>query len=360
MNNIKVSISVPVYKAERVISRCIDSIISQTFSEWELLLVNDGTPDSSGNICEQYAKIDKRINVIHKSNGGVSSARNTGLTHACGDYIAFIDADDYVYPNYIEQLVSHTPSDLVICGFENMGSIPFSPKTESILFQNNSNALKKLVDVPYYLDAPWGKLFNHRIIQDNGLLFDSGLRLSEDTLFCYEYIRCCKKVTIISSPLYVYDGVWGGDSKYQLSYDELNYASQRVVAALDCLNRTFDLDIDTRYKCFHLAKLKGLFSDYTDKQTYELYLQSHKEISFEEYMADSRLSPLTIGLLLAIELNRSGHDKECKQHLINLKHFLTLSIKKYPTTKQKVFYTLLLYGGANYTLFVMKFFSKFI
>ena len=92
----KVSIIVPVYKAEKYLNRCIDSILAQTFIDWELLLIDDGSPDKSGEICDEYSKKDQRIKVFHKSNGGVSSARNLGLDHVKGQWITFIDADDYI------------------------------------------------------------------------------------------------------------------------------------------------------------------------------------------------------------------------------------------------------------------------
>ena len=99
-----ISIIVPVYKAEKHLSECIDSIISQTYENFELILIDDGSPDNSGKICDEYAEKDKRIRAIHKENGGVSSARNTGLDNASGEYITFIDSDDFVDKQYLEKL----------------------------------------------------------------------------------------------------------------------------------------------------------------------------------------------------------------------------------------------------------------
>lgn len=99
----KVSIIVPVYKAEKYLNRCIDSILAQTFTDWELLLIDDGSTDRSGDICDEYAKKDTRIRVFHKENGGVSSARNLGLDSAQGEWVTFIDADDYILPDFLVQ-----------------------------------------------------------------------------------------------------------------------------------------------------------------------------------------------------------------------------------------------------------------
>lgn len=102
---LKVSIIVPVYKAEPYIRKCIDSILSQTFTNFELLLIDDGSPDNCGKICDEYAELDARVHVFHKENCGVSAARNLGLDHAKGDYVCFIDSDDWIDPDMLETLI---------------------------------------------------------------------------------------------------------------------------------------------------------------------------------------------------------------------------------------------------------------
>ena len=100
-----ISIIVPVYKAEKYLSRCVDSILGQTYKDLEVILVDDGSPDGSGVLCDAYAAKDSRVRVIHKENGGVSTARNVGLDAAGGDYISFVDSDDYVDPDMYEKMV---------------------------------------------------------------------------------------------------------------------------------------------------------------------------------------------------------------------------------------------------------------
>ena len=104
MNNKKVSIIVPVYNVEKYLQRCIESILTQTETDFELLLIDDGSKDKSGLICDEYAQKDKRVNVIHKENGGVSSARNLGIEKANGEWICFIDADDYVRQDFLSDI----------------------------------------------------------------------------------------------------------------------------------------------------------------------------------------------------------------------------------------------------------------
>jgi len=119
----KISVIVPVYNVEKYLAKCIDSILAQTFTDFECILINDGSPDNSPAICDEYAKKDERMKVIHKENGGVSSARNTGLDIAQGEWITFADSDDWVDENYLELMYSNAIKnncDLSICGFKSV------------------------------------------------------------------------------------------------------------------------------------------------------------------------------------------------------------------------------------------------
>lgn len=118
MNNPKISVIVPVYNVEKYLRRCIDSILAQTFTDFELLLIDDGSKDNSGDICDGYAMKDERVRVFHKKNGGVSSARNLGLDNAKGEWVSFVDADDYLDNCYYNNFLSfHDISDIVFTGF---------------------------------------------------------------------------------------------------------------------------------------------------------------------------------------------------------------------------------------------------
>ena len=120
MNRPLVSIIVPCYKVEQYLPVCIESVLGQTYDNWELILVDDGSPDRSGEICDQYAAKDKRINVIHKPNGGLSSARNAGLDMMNGEYVTFLDSDDFWHKDYLRVMMKHIDdekADIVQCGF---------------------------------------------------------------------------------------------------------------------------------------------------------------------------------------------------------------------------------------------------
>lgn len=342
MTNPKVSIIVPAYKAEKFLPRCIEGVLSQTFRDWELILVDDGSPDGSGDLCDSYAANNSQIRVLHKQNGGVSSARNHGLDNAKGELVTFLDADDYWYPEYLGRMVS-PDADLVVCGFQGIEGCEFSPVEESFGKADGSR-FENLVNVPYYLDSPWCKMFKRSIIEGNHLRFDPKLRLTEDTVFSYEYLCACHNVKVLSDKLYFYDGVWGGtSSKYKLSEQELRYICTRSVGCIRKLNHTFGTNIPYRHKAFHLNKLDGLFSLYTDKEIHQLYQDCYGEISFDEFMSDGQISPITDAIVEMSLIIRNGSSTDGKELLMNLKRFFTVSISKikFESPKRKLFYAMI-------------------
>lgn len=138
MSNPKISIIVPVYKVEKYIHRCIDSVFSQTYSNWELIIVDDGSPDNCPAICDDYAKRDERIKVIHKKNGGLSSARNVGLEHMSGDYVTFLDSDDFLHPDTFYDvllLAKNKNADIVQFSFLRGGDDAFPTIKKDSSFQ---------------------------------------------------------------------------------------------------------------------------------------------------------------------------------------------------------------------------------
>lgn len=344
-----VSFIVPVYNAETKLDRCIRSIIDQSCDSWELILIDDGSTDNSGTICDNYANIDSRIRVIHKSNGGVSSARNTGLTVAKGEYISFVDADDYIKESFLEICLSGYGRDLIICGFEITCGTDINLKEDNIYLSKDSRASERIISNPYYLDTPWGKLFKKEKIIESKLLFDEKLKLSEDTLFCYQYLLNCKTVSVKADPLYFYDGIWGGDSKYKLSSDELVDTSKKITSALNQLSEKFSIKIDTRYKGFHLPKLKGLFTEYSDTDVYVMYSHSHPNITINTFLGNERLSPLTFGLLVAAKYAKRDGFNKVKAHIKDLNRFFTVPINtiEFDSSKTKIFYEIMKIFGPS-------------
>lgn len=252
-----VSIITPVYNADKTLKRCVDSILAQKYDKWELILVDDGSKDNSGFICDLYAQEHPtQIIVVHKSNGGVSSARNIGLQHAKGQYVTFIDSDDYVAESYISDFLS-VNADLVVCGmhyvFTDLHILPFRFDKAFYCFKNDFST-KELLTLP--MMAPWAKLFKLDIIRNNSIRFDENMRFAEDNVFVLEYLACCSSMFYLeSSPYYYYcigDGV--GSSKYPLNFAGCQYGLHRMYQALlKCsqnIKKDFQFYIDDKVKMY--------------------------------------------------------------------------------------------------------------
>ena len=173
----KVSIIVPFYNSEAYLSRCIDSILAQTYSDFELILVNDGSIDNSGNICEEYAHKDSRIIVIHKENGGTSSARNIGIEKSRGEYITFVDSDDTIYPNYLCTFSYN--ADFEVAGLETIGSNNDINLPQTTLLLSNNNDIANWFINNYdalYLTTICSKIFRREVIISRLLQFELSLK----------------------------------------------------------------------------------------------------------------------------------------------------------------------------------------
>lgn len=183
----KISVIVPVYNTAKKLPRCIDSILAQTFTDFELLLIDDGSNDKSGNICDEYAGKDKRIQVFHKENGGASSARNIGLDNARGTYICFCDADDFVEKNWLSTFsLSIAKSEMVICGFNIF-------RAGQYVMDNRMPELNDKLSIIQYLENNnisgylWCKCFKKEIIDKYHIKFNEKFIIWEDLDFIYRY-----------------------------------------------------------------------------------------------------------------------------------------------------------------------------
>lgn len=212
METPKISIIVPVYNVEKYLPRCIDSILSQTFTNFEVLLIDDGSKDRSGAICDEYARKDDRVYVVHKENGGVCSARNAALDVAKGDWLYFVDSDDVILPNALEtfMFLIKSKTKFVMAGFtisEEKGILVEQPRTLKYCDLSVLEALKEMY-VPSdfsYQGFLWCKLFKRDIIQQNHLRFDERICFNEDRLFIVEYLCCCKEhISYATKPVYNY------------------------------------------------------------------------------------------------------------------------------------------------------------
>lgn len=201
----KISIIVPVYNVERYLPQCIESILIQSYNNWELILVDDGSPDGSGVICDQYAAADPRVRVFHKPNGGVSSARNLGIEKANGEWITFIDADDFISCTFLEGLLKPTfynkSLDFIHGGCTNY----CNDKPKGInQYYNNYIGDDPIILINDLRGLAFSKLFRLRNIKQSGISFDERMKIAEDMAFTLDYITTVNTYAFVSETGYYY------------------------------------------------------------------------------------------------------------------------------------------------------------
>ena len=240
-----VSIIVPIYNTVPYFSRCIDSILSQSFTDFELLLVNDGSTDGSGKICDAYAEKDSRIRVLHKENGGVSSARNLGLDKARGEWITFVDSDDELLPNGLQVMFGGISDEveMVLAGYEIVdiegNLVYFINKREFRVLKATDGVMEMYSPSDYKFQGYiCGKQYRHSVIKDKQLRFSQELVFSEDRLFVTQFICSIDVIYYTTVPVYRY--------------------FERQKSAMGSLKRSFNYgvatDVDARIKMKRLIK----------------------------------------------------------------------------------------------------------
>lgn len=225
-----VSVIVPIYNVEQYLPRCIDSILAQTYKELQIILVDDGSPDRCPEICDNYAKKDKRIEVIHKCNGGLSDARNSGLDIARGKWIAFVDSDDVLNSRFIEflyQAAVETHSDIAVCGFEEFDEvIPEDTKCKDYMIKRLTGyeMLERIYSDDHYeyLESvvSWNKLYNSKLF--SSVKFPVG-KIHEDEATTHKLFFKAKKVVLLNTTLYYYYQNKEGIMKRKISVKRLDY-----------------------------------------------------------------------------------------------------------------------------------------
>lgn len=249
-----VSVIVPVYNAEKYIETCIKSIMDQTFKDIEIIIINDGSNDKSWSICERLANKDKRIKMYSIENNGVSNARNLGIRYSKGDRILFVDSDDYLSNNIVENLYNSmifNNSDIAMCGYykvyeENIDKT----STYEYKCKNYNGSIEGFVInildylYPPILQSPCWKLFNRKIIIDNNLKFNINMDLGEDIDFVLKYLKYCKNITCTNEELYFYR-VYGNSSLSTI------FRNDKLDMYLNTANRYKELEnainVETKY-----------------------------------------------------------------------------------------------------------------
>ena len=207
------SIIIPCYKVEKYLCACVDSVLQQTFKDFELILVDDGSPDRVPEICDAYAEKDIRVKVIHQSNRGQADARNAGTAVAKGDYISYIDSDDYLIDERVlerlEERIAKTGPDIVhykfVEWFENDGHIApckfdYQVETEG---RELADIYCELIDKDAYYNSAWSKVIRRELLTEHHIHFEKGI-LGEDNEWFYHVVMVAQKLELIDEPLYVY------------------------------------------------------------------------------------------------------------------------------------------------------------
>lgn len=299
----KVSIIVPVYKAEQYLHRCVNSILSQSFTDWECILVDDGSPDKSGAICDEYVAKDSRIQVIHKENGGVGSARNAGLDKAIGEWIWFVDSDDWIEQNSLKTIYDIlTKTKVDICFFEfnpistyNINkSFSFSSfigeHQKTAIYYSKPECAKAIVNLEMCggFGWTWNKWFKKSIIDKYILRFDQRFSLQEDHLFTFSYIMHVESILITSYVPY----------NYLISNGSLLRRKHPYIATKQQIDAIYDArcTICKYYEIFDSDYIKWFKSDYASRLVSNLTIIKESglsnlkcllEISYTKHFIDS-------------------------------------------------------------------------
>ena len=258
-----ISIIIPIYKVEQYLDKCIQSIINQTYKNLQIILVNDGSPDKCGKICDEYALKDNRIEVIHKINGGLSDARNVGIGRAKGKYIGFVDSDDYIEKDMYENmynLLEERNADVCICNFYNVienNNIIKNPNN-GIQEYNKIDILKEILLDKQIQSYAWNKLYKSELF-DN-VKYPVGKKY-EDIGTTFYILEKCNKVVVTDLPKYYYLN--------RIDSIVNNLSEQTVIDYVDLINERYDYIENKyselrRYNIYYLART--LITAYTDLQ----------------------------------------------------------------------------------------------
>ena len=206
---VKYSVIIPIYNAEKTLCRCVDSLLAEGYADAEIILVNDGSRDRSDEICREYSAKHGNVHYLEKENGGVSTARNAGLDLACGDYILFVDSDDYVVPGYfatIDRVSSEAPGDLIqFSGLQDDGRKQSGRPNKPLVAIGREALMPEIVDAmcTKTINGPWAKLYRRKLIETHHLRFPVGVSVAEDRVFNIIYSFYIQSYVVTDRFVYV-------------------------------------------------------------------------------------------------------------------------------------------------------------
>lgn len=329
MNKGLVSIIVPIYNGEECLDRCLGSIINQSYNEIEALLIDDGSVDCSCEICNKYASKNHRIKIFHTKNGGPSAARNEGIKNSRGEFIFFLDHDDFIEGNAIELLIksyNQYKAEIIIGDFNHAGK-KISLSGNDNIFKKDKLMIKEEIGdyIKKYLKKPnryplfvysWGRLFESSIIKKNNITFDENLRTFEDVAFNFKYLKYTDKIFFINQSLYnhqIYENFnsatmdLGDNPKKLFGYKKALESIKEFLS-----ENKFDIDIDIKreightdvcYTIIQLIRTCGQINENNEKKIYKFVKEIINEPEFRENLqfysptkGDSRILPMLMKL----------------------------------------------------------------
>ena len=311
-----ISVIVPVYNASKYLDACISSICSQSYKDFELILVDDGSTDNSLEICRKYRLKDNRIIVVHQDNAGVSAARNAGLTLARGEYFCFVDSDDEIEPNLLEKLytrMEETHSDLCICGFKNYSKKKisyFKAQEEELLGKKEIANFVAKHYLEWLVSSCWGKLYRNIPLQQSQQSqpkrFDPKISLGEDLKFNIEYFQSINKIVVIDECLYHYNNTKGSLTKsYKTGHFnaicDIYSTTLRFFSSLNSNTDIFDLK-NINYKLFSFSisfMYQEIMSGKTIKESKRFISKICNESLVQKAICDLPKLPLSRKLYVA-------------------------------------------------------------
>lgn len=290
LGHIDISVVIPIYNAEAYLERCLLSVLSQSFASYEVILVDDGSTDSSLNICNAFASQDSRIRVLHQNNAGVSSARNLGIENAKAPWVAFVDSDDSVTKDYLSSLYSgvrERADSLIFQGLRyvnaagnEIGKVIFEQKTYS---KDEFSILSNNLEI-YKFGFPFAKLYNRELLNKHNIRFNTAVSFSEDMLFMYQYLSHCNCVSMIEGGEYLYLVGDAGSLSTRLNNFESEYETYKQMKEILSLNgKSWGITPESElYKSVVRLLYRAILSCYYRK-TYKL---REKRIEILKMVAD--------------------------------------------------------------------------
>lgn len=307
-----ISIIVPVYKVELYLKRCLESILMQSYSNWECILIDDGSPDHSGQICDEYNLIDSRFRVFHVENGGVSRARNIGIRNARGKFVTFIDSDDFIDLNFIEELslpcLADENIDFVQAGCVNYfanGIISPNQKYEKYIGDDKAIIFKN------FRGLVFSKLFNLDKINRYAIVFDTSMKYGEDMVFTIDYLIHSVKYALVDTIGYYYVQREGSAMNSTIIYNyDRDYHSflHRYNSVNNYINKfkITEKDAELRYKQTSDSFYTALFSLYNSNFSYSQIYERYKKDIKSDYLKLSKYSSTLISKSIMRGFNYGG------------------------------------------------------